>query len=165
MSPQGSKTNDSRCETHIVSQPQFEEPDRITRPPPTTVDHLGPHLSHRAYQRYRCRRIDRAALVRIPTRPLTLLPLPPTLPTFHYHVHPSPNKGPLGSIGLRVGIGRITMIIMTVVQDVIEYDLSPPPGRPSPYPAKITVARYQNIRTVNIHARLFRFAYLLLLVQ
>lgn len=44
------------------------------------------------------------------------------------------------------------MTIMTVaVQDVIEYDLSLP-GRASPYPAKITPARYQNIRSVNIHA-------------
>ena len=62
------------------------------------------------------------------------------------------------------------MTIMTVVvQDVIEYDLSVL-GRSSTYPAKITpppppLPRYQNIRSVNIHTRLFCFAYLLPLVQ
>ena len=114
------------------------------------VDHPGPHPSHRAYQRYRCRPIDQAAYqryqcrrivqaasTRTPTKRLTSPHLPPTLLTSLYHVHRSPNKEPLGSIGLRVGIGRISMTIMTVgVRDVIECDLSLP-GRSCHYPAKI----------------------------
>jgi len=154
----GFKTNDSRCETHIARLPQFEEPDRTTRPAPITVDHLGPRPPHRTYRRYPCRPIDRAASARIPTKPLTLPHLPPTLLTSRYHVHRSPSQEPLGTIGLRVGIGTISMNIVTVaVQDVIDYDLSLP-GRSSPYPTKVTPPRIQNLRSVNIHARLFCFA-------
>jgi len=123
ISPLGSRTNDSRCVTHTVRQAQVEDPDRITRPALIIVDRLGPHPLHPAYQPCPCRRIGRAASQRTPTRPPTSLHLPPTLLTSRYHALRSLSQEPLGSIGLRVGIGRISMTTMTVeVQDVIEYD-------------------------------------------
>ena len=132
ISPLGSKTNDSRCVTHTVSQPQFEGSDQITRLAPITVDHLGPRPSHRTsqpcpshrtYQPCPCRRIDRAASARTLSRPPTSLHLPPIPLTTRYHAHRSLNKEPLGTIGPRVGVGRITMTIMTVAaQSVVEYN-------------------------------------------
>jgi len=120
ISPLGSKTKGSRCGTHTVRQPQFEDPDRITRLAPITVDHRG---LYRACRPCPCHSIEQAASVRTLTKPLTSLHLPPTLLTSRYHAHRSLSKERLDSIGLQVEIERISMTIMTVaVQDVIEYD-------------------------------------------
>jgi len=124
ISPLGFKTDDRRCVTHTASQAQFVDPDRTTRRALITVDHPVQHPSHRMYRPCPCHRIDQAASARTLTRP-------PTSP------HPTPkpltprcrtcrtlNKEPLGSIGLRVGIGKVSMTVTTVVlQGVIEYDL------------------------------------------
>ena len=145
ISPLGTKINGSQCVTHTVSQPQFEEPDRITRLAPITVHHLGPHTSPRPYQLCPCRRITvdhlgphpsnrtcqpspcrrigQAASARTLNRPPTSHHLPPTPLTSRYRAHRSLSKEPPGSIGPRVGIGRTTMTIMTVaVQSVVGYD-------------------------------------------
>lgn len=123
ISPLGFKTKGSLCETHTVRQPQFEDPDRITRLAPITVDHLGPH---RACRPCPCHSIDQAASVRTLTRPPTSHHLPPTPLTSRYHAHRSLNRAPLDSIDLRVGIERISMTIMTVaVPGVVEYDAFP----------------------------------------
>ena len=169
-SPLGSKTNDRQCVTLTASQAQFEDPDRITRPAPITADPLEQHPSRRMYRPCPCRRIDRAASVPTLTRPPTFLHLTPTPVTPRYHTRRTPNKEPLDSIGLRVGIGRVSMTVTTVaVQDVIEYDafsrrwilLAPPPKKPSPLSKISFMAAFTPIYSAALH--IFS-AYLLLSV-
>ena len=168
ISPLGFKTNGSRCVTHIVSQLQLEDPGRTIHPALITVDHLGPDPSHRTYLPYPCPRIDQAASAQTLPRLPSSLPLPPTLHTSRCHVHRNLNKEPLASIGLRVGIERISMTTMTVaaLQDVIECEAFSPRSILL-VPRKI--ACYQNLRSSQ-HPRPFilllciLFPYLLLFV-
>ena len=162
ISPLGSKTDDRRCVTHIASQ-RIVDPDRITRRALITVDHPGQYPSHRMYRPCPCHRIDQAALVRPTNRPPTSLHLIPIPLTPRCHTRRTLNKEPLVSIGLRVGIGRVSMTVTTVVlQDVIEYDhfshrsilLAPLPRK------KKILLVVKNFLLGGIHPGLFcRFAY------
>ena len=163
ISPLGFKTDGRRCVTHTASRAQFEDPERTIRKALITVDHPVPHPSHRMYRPCPCRRIGQAASVRTLIRPPTSLHLTPTPPTPRCHTRRTLNKEPRGSIGLRVGIGRVSMTVTTVgLQDVIEYDpfshrsiLLSPPAKKNP------LSVVKNFLLGGIHPGLFcRFAYL-----
>ena len=162
ISPLGSRTGDRRCVTHTARR-ALEDPERITRRALIRVDHPEPHPSHRVCRLCPCRRIGQAASVRPLTRPPTSPRLTPMSLTLRCHTRRTLNKEHPGSIGLRVGIGRVSMTVTTVVlQDVIECDpfshrsilLTHTPRKKKPSVVK-------NFLLGGIHPGLFcRFAYL-----